>query len=111
MTEELAEAPEAPEAAEAAEKAEEPAAAEETPAAEVKEEAAESAGEIAEKFEQAPDKVEELFSEDSLYFVSKKSLIADADAFGNEITVYALLTALDGTVIETEHTVFTVELP
>ncbi len=57
------------------------------------------------------DDPKELFSEDSLYFVSKKSLIADADAFGNEITVYALLTALDGTVIETEHTVFTVELP
>ena len=58
---------------------------------------------------EALDDPKALFSEDSEYFASKKSLIEDDNAVGVEVTVYAVFTTCDGTVVEGEHTVFTVE--
>ena len=49
----------------------------------------------------------EVFTEDSELFASKKVSISDSDAFGKEITVYAVITTADGTVITGEPTVIT----
>lgn len=49
----------------------------------------------------------EVFTEDSELFASKKVSISDSDAFGGEITVYAVITTADGTVITGEPTVIT----
>ncbi len=50
----------------------------------------------------------EVFTEDSELFASKKVSISDSDAFGKEITVYAVITTADGTVITGEPTVITI---